>query len=149
LPSSGLQGTTFQEPGYNFTPNGNVTMYFQYPAGGHVTAPKKADGNGSYSHSWTTSHHSPPGTYTYWAVDDTTGYTSNKVSFTVQFACLSPHYKLVGGKCLPSCGQLAYTNKVGTAYECCATGCKAGTSMGPSYDCTGCCHEPVGTNSCN
>ena len=124
-------------------------MYFQYPAGGYVTDTKTADANGNYSHSWQTSMNSPTGTYYYWAKDMATGYTTSKVSFTLTAGCIGPHWKMVSGKCLPSCGALAYKLGMSSGYECCMSGCKPGTSMGDVWDCTGCCYEPVGTNSCN
>ncbi|MBW2570734.1 MAG: hypothetical protein JRE47_15585, partial [Deltaproteobacteria bacterium] len=80
-PSFGPQGTTFQQPGTGFTPNGSVTLHFNGPDGSSTLA-KTADSNGAYTSSWLCDA-CPAGTYTYYAVDNTTGQQSNTVTFTV------------------------------------------------------------------
>jgi len=45
-PSSGPQGTTFNEPGTGFLPNSPVTLHFIDPAGNHTTIPQTTDGSG-------------------------------------------------------------------------------------------------------
>lgn len=80
-PSSAPQGTTFKQPGTGFTPNGSVTLHFNGPDGSSTLA-KTADNNGAYTSSWLCDA-CPAGTYTYYAVDNTTDQQSNTVSFTV------------------------------------------------------------------
>jgi RHS repeat-associated protein len=81
-PTSGPQGTTFSEPGTGFTPNGTATLYFSGPDGPSTYPNKTILANGTYQHSWTCNA-CPVGTYTYYAVDNATGATSNTVTFTV------------------------------------------------------------------
>ncbi len=80
-PTSGVQGTTFSQPGTGFTPNGGVTLHFTGPDG-PSTASETAGADGAYEHFWTCDA-CPDGTYTYYAVDDATGQWSNTVTFTV------------------------------------------------------------------
>jgi len=90
-PISGEQGTTFNEPGWGFTPNSTSTLYFKYPDGRQLTATERTDSQGRYSHPWTSSTTSPPGTYSYWAVDDKTGKVSNTVYFTIKHKATPVH----------------------------------------------------------
>jgi hypothetical protein len=84
-PTSGEQGTTFSEPGWGFYRDHSATLHFRGPDGKELTpVNKRIDGQGKYSHSWTSSATSSPGTYSYWAVDDKTGKVSNTVTFTIQ-----------------------------------------------------------------
>lgn len=83
-PSSGPQGTTFNQSGTGFTPNSTATLNFRRPDGTETEpVTKSTDTNGEYSHSWTCEA-CPIGTYQYWADDDTTGKTSNIVSFLLE-----------------------------------------------------------------
>lgn len=81
-PTSGPQGTTFDEPGTGFTPNNTADLHFTGPDGPSEVPNKPTDSNGHYSHSWTCNA-CPAGTYQYWAVDNASGQTSNTVSFAV------------------------------------------------------------------
>lgn len=80
-PTSGPQGTTFSQPGSDFTPDGTVTLHFTTPDG-VSTDSETANSAGSYSHSWTCDN-CPVGTYEYYAIDDTTSTQSNTVTFEV------------------------------------------------------------------
>ncbi|WP_373498459.1 leucine-rich repeat domain-containing protein [Desulfococcus sp.] len=83
-PSSGPQGTTFNEPGYGFSPNSNVTLHFLGPDGSHYSNVKRAtDNNGNYAYSYTTTTSTAIGQWEYYAVDDKTGIRANSVYFTV------------------------------------------------------------------
>jgi RHS repeat-associated protein len=81
-PTSGPQGTTFQEPGTGFTPNSSVTLHFIRPGLGETTLVKPTESNGAYTNSWLCDA-CPVGQYQYWAVDNSTGRSSNTVTFTV------------------------------------------------------------------
>ena len=88
-PSTGTNGTTFQQPGTGFTPNSTATLHFNGPDGPSTVNGKSTNGSGAYSHSWVCSL-CPAGSYSYYAVDNTTGQTSSTVNFTVQQGALSP-----------------------------------------------------------
>ena len=97
IPSSGVRGTTFQQPGSGFTPNATATLHFRYPDLTQQTVAGKAtDSNGAYSHNWPAPQGAQLGTYEYWSVDDTTSTSSNTVIFTVEAGVpiLSPLYRL-------------------------------------------------------
>jgi hypothetical protein len=81
-PSSGTNGTTFQQPGSGFTPNGTATLHFNTPDGPSTVSNKPINSSGSYTHSWTCEG-CPNGSYSYYAVDNSSGITSNTVYFTV------------------------------------------------------------------
>jgi len=82
-PSTGPQGTIFQEPGTGFTPNSTATLHFKHPDGTEAdTVVKNTESTGSFTNSWTCDL-CPVGTYQYWAIDNTTGVRSNTASFTV------------------------------------------------------------------
>jgi YD repeat-containing protein len=81
-PSSGTNGTTFQQPGSGFTPNGTATLHFNTPDGPTTVSNKPINSSGSYTHSWTCEG-CPNGSYSYYAVDNSSGITSNTVYFTV------------------------------------------------------------------
>jgi hypothetical protein len=105
-PTSGEQGTTFSEPGWGFYSDHSATLHFRGPDGRELTPVKKStDGQGRYSHSWTSSTTSPLGTYSYWAVDDKTGEVSNTVNFTIQ-AKVSVNPQLVISATSISKGQI-------------------------------------------
>jgi hypothetical protein len=82
-PSSGPQGTTFQQPGSGFTPNNTATLHFKGPDETEAdTVVENTNSDGSFSHSWTCTA-CPVGTYQYWAIDNATGTSSNTASFVV------------------------------------------------------------------
>jgi len=87
-PTTGPQGTTFTETGSGFTKNNTATLYFDRPGLGVITLPVNTDSNGAYTNLWLCDA-CPIGTYSYWAIDDATGQTSNTVSFTVY--AVNPH----------------------------------------------------------
>ena len=63
----------------------------------------------------------------------------------------SPHFKLVGGTCLPSCGRLlAKKGLPDGGAGCCKNGCKSTTAGGPgsTWDCSYCCSSAVGQQAC-
>jgi len=80
-PTFGPQGTTFDQPGTGFTPNSTATLHFVRPGLGETTLPKGTDSFGAYANTWRCDA-CPVGQYQYWAVD-TSGQTSNTVTFTV------------------------------------------------------------------
>jgi hypothetical protein len=83
-PSSGPRGTTFNEPGTGFTPGGSVALHFRQPNGVEAgTVSKTADASGNYSHSYTSNATTMTGTWTYWAVDNTTAISSNVFMFNI------------------------------------------------------------------
>ncbi len=82
-PGSGPKGTIFQEPGYGFTPGGSITQHFQKPSGIETTGVKTADASGAFSHVYDSSMVDEYGTFKYWAVDNTTGKTSNLATFQI------------------------------------------------------------------
>ena len=79
-PTTGTNGTTFQETGSGFTPNGTATLYFTGPDGSS-SIQKTVASNGTYTNSWTCNL-CPSGSYSYYAVDNSSGKTSNTVSFS-------------------------------------------------------------------
>jgi hypothetical protein len=81
-PTSGTNGTTFNEPGIGFTPNSTATLYFYRPVLGVTSLPKATDSRGTYTNQWTCVQ-CPVGQYQYWAVDDSTQTRSNTVTFTI------------------------------------------------------------------
>ena len=84
LPSRGSVGTTFDEPGTGFTPNGGVTLHFRRPDGTEApTALKLANALGSYSHSFASVVGTMTGTWQYWAIDNVTGTSSNIFSLQI------------------------------------------------------------------
>ena len=99
-PSSGPQGTTFSEPGTGFTPNGGVTLHFKNPSGiEQTTVSKTADASGGYSHTWGSTSANPAGTWQYWAVDNTSGVSSNIANISLTASSVSganwtPFYRL-------------------------------------------------------
>lgn len=103
-PSSGVQGTTFQEPGSGFTPFGAVTLHFKQPNG--VEAPVvgvTANGSGAFTHAYASSSGTMVGSWTYWGVDNTSGISSPSVGFTVMAADAPPS---VAGASLPGSVQV-------------------------------------------
>jgi alpha-tubulin suppressor-like RCC1 family protein len=80
-PSGGARGTVFSQPGSGFTPNGAVTLHFRKPDLTQAMASTSADASGRYAWSYASSLADLPGTYSYWAVDEASGATSNTASF--------------------------------------------------------------------
>jgi hypothetical protein len=59
----------------------------------------------------------------------------------------SPHFKMVAGNCLPSCGQLLFKNGLkDNGMGCCNTSCKGAQAggVGSTWDCKFCCAGPPG-----
>ena len=94
-PSEGSNGTTFDQSGSGFTPNSSATLYFNTPDG-QSTVNESTDSNGSYSHSWICNN-CPAGNYEYWAVDDSTGISSNTVSFSITNEIADPNVHSLHG----------------------------------------------------
>ena len=82
-PSEGPRGTVFVEQGTDFTPGGQVTLVFNHPDGKQTTATKSADAAGSFAHNFVTGPKTLVGSYTYQAIDVTTGIKSNSVTLVV------------------------------------------------------------------
>ena len=81
-PSCGVVNTIFQENGTGFTPNGSVTLYFRGPNGKQLWPVQEiADDTGFYMHNYQRPAKARVGTYTYWAVDNTTKKITSKVNF--------------------------------------------------------------------
>src|ERR1017187_9770833 len=88
-PTTGTLGVTSFTVSYSgFTPNGGITHYSTYPNGGVSTFNYTANGSGSYSTSFTLA--SQVGTYSAYAVDNTTGTHSNTITFTVNPSAAPP-----------------------------------------------------------
>ncbi len=62
----------------------------------------------------------------------------------------APHYKVKGGKCLPSCGVLLSSKKLqDNGKGCCSKGCLPGaTAAGASFDCSVCCSGSGSASLC-
>ena len=63
----------------------------------------------------------------------------------------SPHFKVVSGKCLPSCGQLLGKKGLPDAQNgCCKSGCKTTMAGGPgtTWDCSYCCSSTSSQSGC-
>lgn len=83
-PPSGSPGTTFYESGSGFMPNSTATLHFLKPdASEYPTQTVSLDVNGSFSITYTPSCNKAPGTYTWWAIDNSTGKKSNEVSYEI------------------------------------------------------------------
>ena len=82
-PTSGQQGTQFNYGGNGYTPNGTVLWYVQKPDGTQYPVNDltgDVNSSGSFSFSYTSSCNSMVGTYTIWAIDSSTGLSSNSVT---------------------------------------------------------------------
>ena len=75
--------THIQEPGYGFSPNGSVTLHFIDPNGIHTTISKNADVTGSFYHDYTVHSGSALGWWGYYAVDNSTGITTDTVNILI------------------------------------------------------------------
>jgi pimeloyl-ACP methyl ester carboxylesterase len=83
-PMSGAPGTTFTEWGTGFTPNGTATLHFKKPDGTeYPTQNEQLDAQGHFEIYYFAPLNKPPGTYAWWAVDNTTTAKSNEVSYTI------------------------------------------------------------------
>lgn len=83
-PMSGSRGITFFQWGMNFTPNDYVILHFQKPDGSeYPTLQLTLDASGYFETNYTAPGEKPAGVYTWWAIDDSTGVTSNKISYEV------------------------------------------------------------------
>ena len=81
---SGPPGTTFVEWGTGFTPNGTATLHFKKPDGTeYPTRQVDLDSIGHFEITYPAPWDKPIGTYTWWAIDDTTGGKSNVVSYVI------------------------------------------------------------------
>jgi pimeloyl-ACP methyl ester carboxylesterase len=84
-PMSGSPGTTFVEWGTGFTPNSTATLHFKKPDGTeYPTQTVNLDSIGHFEISYTAPANKPPGVYTWWGINDTTGGKSNEVSYTIE-----------------------------------------------------------------
>jgi hypothetical protein len=82
-PASGVIGVTpFTKTGSGFSKSSTVTQGVIYPSGGLTNYKENTDANGSYSLS-SLVYSTQTGTYTETDTDDTTGATSNTISWTV------------------------------------------------------------------
>lgn len=83
-PLSGIAGTTFDEPGFGFTPDNGVTLYFKKPDGTeYPTVEKETDDEGNYTNTWKSDSKAALGTYQYWAVDRASKKASPIVTFEI------------------------------------------------------------------
>jgi len=97
-PTSGKQGTTFYYSGNNYTPNGTIEWHVKKPDGTEYPPADltgKVDGNGNFSHSYTSHCDSQVGTYTIWAIDKSSGNKSNDVKeeITSNLDCVNVSYQ--------------------------------------------------------
>lgn len=88
-PSSGPQGTSFDESGTGFTRNSTATLYFRRAGQQPVTLVKSTNSSGTYSHVYQSTTADIPAVYDYWAIDDTTGIQSSTVNFEITAANLN------------------------------------------------------------
>ncbi len=73
-PMQATPGTTFTQWGTGFTPNGRATLHFQKSDGSeYPTQTVSVNSKGSFEISYKSSLDKAPGTYTWWAVDNSTG----------------------------------------------------------------------------
>ncbi len=83
-PQTGPPGTTFTQSGMGFTANSTVTLHFRNPHGEELPSLKLSpDSNGTFSTTYIAPADKPPGTYTWWAVDDTTGGISEVLGYLI------------------------------------------------------------------
>lgn len=102
-PTTGTLGVTnFTETYNGFTPNGNITENVTYPNGGLTVYNLTANSSGSASVSFVLQSQS--GSYSSYAVDNTTGARSNTISYRVN-APVNPRISIS-----PTTGTLGVTN---------------------------------------
>jgi len=83
-PMSGPPGTTFKEWGTGFTPYGTATLYFpKYDGINNGSMTLTLDSIGHFEIPYNSETNKPPGTYSWNAIDNTTGIKSNVVTFTI------------------------------------------------------------------
>jgi hypothetical protein len=83
-PMSGPPGTPFVEWGTGFTPNGTATLYFpKYDGINDGSMTLTLDRDGHFEIPYDSGTNKPPGTYSWYAIDNTTGKKSNTVYFTI------------------------------------------------------------------
>ncbi len=84
-PMSGPPGTVFAQWGTGFTPNGTATLHFRKPDGTeYPTQSQPLDLIGHFDIRYTAPWDKPVGTYAWWAIDNSTGATSNVVSYNIE-----------------------------------------------------------------
>ncbi|MBI4849602.1 MAG: right-handed parallel beta-helix repeat-containing protein [Nitrospirae bacterium] len=89
---SGPPGTTFSQSGSGFFPNSTATLHFRKPDGTEFpTQIVNTDSSGNFSISYTAPLNKEVGTYTWWAIDNTTGKRSNDVSYTITVPPFNPY----------------------------------------------------------
>ena len=84
-PNEGIAGQTFIQSGSGFTPNSTVTLHVSResePAHA-LTEHPVTDATGAFSTYYVSSPDKPIGTYTWWAVDDSTGRTSETMRYNI------------------------------------------------------------------
>jgi pimeloyl-ACP methyl ester carboxylesterase len=83
-PMSGPPGTTFVQWGTGFTPNSTATLHFKKPDGTEYDTQAQAiDATGHFEISYTAPWDKPPGTYTWWAIDNATGRYTETIGYQV------------------------------------------------------------------
>ncbi len=85
---SPLQGkageTDFEQTGSGFTPNNSVKLHFFNSEGQEIGIQNEtADSTGAFQTFYHPSPDKPPGIYTWWALDETTGARSNQISYSI------------------------------------------------------------------
>ena len=86
-PMFGIGGTIFSQWGTGFTPNSAATLHFRKPDGSEFpTQSQFIDANGAFSIGYKSETSKTAGIYAWWAVDGTTGKSSNTISYTVSQA---------------------------------------------------------------
>jgi len=83
-PLAGLAGTTFVQWGTGFTPNGTATLHFKKPDNSeYPPATVQLDNGGHLDTTYRTPMNTPAGSYTWWAVDNTSNKQSNTVKYSI------------------------------------------------------------------
>ncbi|MBI1960648.1 MAG: hypothetical protein HYS43_00010, partial [Candidatus Liptonbacteria bacterium] len=77
------RGETISESGKDFTPNGDVTLFFELPDGKTVQASMRTDSAGTFAKDYLIPAAAAPGVYAYYAKDVATGATSDSVRYQV------------------------------------------------------------------
>lgn len=97
---SGNQGDVFLFTGSDYTPYGPVTRYLIFPDGNESTLPLiYSDSKGDISWSFSSSCSDLPGFYEYWAIDNQTGKSSNRLGLRLYSGpgCLQSTLLIDGG----------------------------------------------------
>ena len=83
-PMKSTPGTTFAQWGTGFTPNSTATLHFRKPdLSEYPTLKQPLDSIGHFDIRWTAPVDKPPGAYTWWAIDDSSGIGSNPVTYEI------------------------------------------------------------------